>query len=184
MELHSKGYTSKQIAEQVGYHYLSVRRAIRNEIARKTPRKDLNAIYEQMAIDRVTMTIHQVSEKYGYGLRHIRTVTRDHPLSDKFLRPKRGFPEKQDKKPKSIRIRKSTKPTKEDSMKVIQKGHFKLQKNENVFETKVRTEARSVPMYDSKNTVLFIKSSDKRTNEQIRKEWLEKREGELRRVAS
>ncbi len=65
----------------------------------------------------------------------------------------------------------------------IQTGECKINTNQKVYKTKQTEVTRTVSMYDSKNTVLFIKSSDRRSNEQIRKEWLSKRDGELRKVS-
>lgn len=146
-------------------------------------------LIDKMANDRIHMRRFEVAKKYGMCDSNVGKLLANHPLSSKFLgiEVRRDKPIK--KAPKPVVKKAKPKPTlkKKDVVKVgqidMQKGHVKLQNNEKVFETKKQDFSRSVSMHDSKNTVLFIKSSDKRSNEQIRKEWLSKSEGELRKVS-
>lgn len=114
----------------------------------------------------------------------------NHPLSSKFLGTEVRKDKPIKKAPKPVVKKAKPKPTlkKKDVVVVgqvdMQKGHVKLQKNEKVFETKKQDFSRSVSMHDSKNTVLFIKASDKRSNEQIRSDWHAKQAEGLRKLAS
>jgi len=65
----------------------------------------------------------------------------------------------------------------------MQKGYVKLQKNEKVLPNRVHKPKKSVPMFDSKNTVLFVDMDDLRSPEEIRSEWKIKQELSLKNLA-
>lgn len=72
----------------------------------------------------------------------------------------------------------SVKPKKESNLDKVGKGHVKLLAKEKVLKNKVKDpkDYRSVRMLDSKNTTLFVKKSDKRSDKEVRADWREKRE--------
>jgi len=193
-ELLLLGLSHPKIMEQTGVSRITICRyssALKKgeKTKREINKEEREILIDKMANDRIHMRRFEVAKKYGMCDSNVGKLLANHPLSSKFL----GIEVRKDKPikkaPKPVIKKAKPKPTlkKKDVVTVgqidMQKGHVKLQKNEKVFETKKQEFARSVSMHDSKNTVLFIKSSDKRSNEQIRKEWLEKREGELRKVS-
>jgi len=72
----------------------------------------------------------------------------------------------------------------EDYLPNLEKGFAKVHGGEKVFETKQPKAMRSVPMYDSKNTIKFVDLDDPRSNEEIRSAWKEEQEKKLRSLAS
>lgn len=157
-KLRQKGLKHREIAEKLKLEVGTVKSICRKRGLIQDKRIiDVDALVK----DRLVMSLANVAKKHKLSLFTVLKYTRDNPLV-RGLRHSNSLP---------------------GSQPHMQKGHVKLQKNEKVFETKKQDFTRSVSMHDSKNTVLLIKSSDKRSNEQIRKEWLSKREGELRKVS-
>ena len=181
-QLKGIGKSSKEIAEIIGVNRETVKRLLRN----RNPRKNTLMLYNQIAIDRTKMTANEVASKYGYDVSHIRKITSKHPLSDQFVRPCRGQGKRRSKTYKPLPKKKEPKykNIKDDALKVMEKGHVKLQKGETILPTRIPKAQRSVPMYDSKNTIKFVDLDDPRSNEEIRSAWKEEQEKKLRSLAS
>jgi hypothetical protein len=139
-----------------------------------------------METDRLTMTTKEVAAKYNRTIRAVNQATQDSLLKDKFKFPAGKAPKPpRIKKEKVIpeqskrqlkKIDKKSAGFKEDLLPKMNKGEIKLLKGETVFKTKVHdvTKQRQISLRDPKNTTIFVKLSDSRTDEQIRTQFLNK----------
>ena len=75
---------------------------------------------------------------------------------------------------------------KEGNQDLIQKGEVKLQKGTKIFKKLELNEDdyRTVRLLDNKNTIKIVKKSDPRTDEEIREEWKESQERQLKKLSS
>ncbi|MVZ67411.1 hypothetical protein GQF61_16270 [Sphingobacterium sp. DK4209] len=189
MEMHFDGVSKKVIATTLSVHLETVKRVVRRELKRASDGVlTKQETYEQIANDRLTMSLSEVSAKYKIGKRQISEVTKDHPLRPRFFKPKPiRRPKEHNKEAKKPKLK--PKPTKKKKdvvvidQSVMQKGHVKLQKNEKILPNRVHKPKKSVPMFDSKNTVLFVDIDDLRNPEEIRSEWRIKQELSLKNLA-
>lgn len=131
---------------------------------------------KKIAIDRLTMTVSEVAKKYNRTVRSVNRLTEDSPLKhrfkdDKKVKRSRAAPENIiSRESKSV---KTNTPIKEDILLKMNKGEVKLQKGETVFKTKVHdvTQQRQISLHDPKNTIIFVKKSDPRTDDEIRSQY-------------
>lgn len=182
LKLHKQGMRMYHIAQQVGITPRTVKHYIKlmtgeAPIIRKAKPYLTKEQKEQIAIDRLTMSISEVAKKYDRVERYITMVTANHPLKDQFVRYKKKAVKPEEKKrkyqpkkaPKTMEGAKSNKLSIDQSK--MQKGNVKLKAYERVFENKVykKEEQRAVPLNDNKGTIVYVNISDQRTNDQIRK---------------
>lgn len=181
IELRKSGVQFQEISEQTGISYNTIKSICYRNGAY---RQNVVSMKKQMETDRLTMTTKEVAAKYNRTIRAVNQATQDSQLKDKFKFPA-------GKKPKPPKIKKekviSEKPkrklkkidkqpagVKEDLLQKMNKGEIKLLKGETVFKTKVHdvTKQRQISLRDPKNTVIFVKMSDTRSDEEIRNQFL------------
>lgn len=133
-------------------------------------------------------SITNLSEEFDLSTRHISTIIGIKPKVIKKTLPKPLKKVKEpkpntEKKIKLIKLKPLPKskpikvlPTKEEVLSKMNRGEIKLLKGETVFKTKVHdiTQQRSISLRDQKNTTIFVKLSDTRTDEEIRNQYLNK----------
>ncbi len=176
------GKSPIEITKETGINYSSVRSIIRRIIGvADRASSEKRKMYDQMAIDRLTMTSIEVGIKYGITTRYVNQLLQKHPEKGKFKMIRQKADPKLKSRPNTRIKTKVTEPIDKPSM---QKGHFKLQKNEKIFQTKQPKAMRSVPMYDSKNTIKFVELDDPRSNEEIRSAWKESEEKKFKNLSA
>ncbi|MEI2271862.1 hypothetical protein OHD16_06875 [Sphingobacterium sp. ML3W] len=136
-------------------------------------------------------SIVSIGNEFDLSPRHISTIV---GVKEKKIKPPKPKIIKKApstlKKPKEVKpiklpvlkVSKKTKkiqssPTKDQVLKKMNIGEIKLLKGEKVFKTRNHdiTQQRSIPLGDLKNTVIFVKISDPRTDEEIRNAYLNKK---------
>jgi len=205
MSLHKRGYSNAKIAEEINMIRTSIYRIVKRETEREKKGLPTREEYIKSIIEaRKVMHLDEVAKKFGLTQSCVSNLTRKHPDTKLFKRRTREytrkpkslkeekpkmtkkskpkvFPKKEIKKPVIIP---KTKPKKTEAKQIIpaiqsnemmQKGHVKLQKNETVLPSRIRKAQRSIPIYDSKNTLIFVDEDDPRSNEIIRQEYLSKK---------
>lgn len=191
LKLKAEGISNLEIAKQIGLHPETVKRLLRRKIP--FDRDRIKRIHSQLVIDRLSMPLSEVAKKHNLNPNYISTLTSKHEKSKDFIRMETGVKRgtKKAPKPKKSTPKTTTKPKKivenKDlitSLEKMQKGHVKLQKGETILPTRIPKAQRSVPMYDSKNTIKFVDLDDPRSNEEIRSAWKEEQEKKLRSLAS
>lgn len=194
-QLCDQGLKIHEIVTKTGLSRITVARHVARHRRGELTITEQNALNQKkladyMAKDRLTMSRGEVAEKYGVNQSWVHKLTADHPLAPqfkslRFREHRKENPAKEVKKPKL-----KAKPTKKKKdVSVIdqngmQKGHVKLKKNETVLPNRIHKPKKSIPMYDSKNTVLFVDIDCQKSHEQIRAEWRTKQEQSLKNLAS
>lgn len=189
-----EGVTIHEIAQRTGISRITVARHSARHRRGDLTTTEANEIRQRelannMAHDRLNMSRGEVAEKYGVNQSWVHKLTANHPLASqfkslRFREHRKEIKPKETKKPKL-----KPKPTKKKKdvvvidQSVMQKGHVKLQKNEKVLPNRIHKPKKSVPMFDSKNTVLFVDIDDLRSPEDIRSEWRIKQELSLKNLA-
>lgn len=180
IELRKSGVQFQEISEQTGISYNTIKSICYRNGAY---RQNVVSMKKQMETDRLTMTSKEVAAKYNRTIRAVNQSTQDNPLKDKFKFPS-GKPKptkiKKEKvisekpKRKLKKIDKQSAGFKEDLLPKMNKGEIKLLKGEKVFKTKVHdiTKQRQISLRDPKNTVIFVKMSDTRSDEEIINQFL------------
>jgi len=190
LKFDAEGKTNKQISEIINVPVSTVANN-RARLKRGEPLKiELNKIKTQELADKVanmrlTMITRRVSEQLGFSASYINHLVKGHKLEKQFVKYRSSFPMK-DVKKRKLKQKPATK--KKDVVIIdqsnMQKGHVKLQKNETVLPNRIHKPKKSIPMYDSKNTVLFVDIDCQKSPEQIRAEWRTKQEQSLKNLAS
>ncbi|GHE35069.1 hypothetical protein [Sphingobacterium griseoflavum] len=182
LELVNQGITNMGISEKTGISYHTVKTIIHKNIGPRNKRrnKDLDKLYSDIANDRLTMTLQEVAAKYGKTTRYIDHTTCRHPLRPQF---KSNRPPRKVKKHSDIKRKKDINSIDHSRM---EKGEVKLKKNERVFENRTfdKSLQRAVSLNDSKKTVVFVKSSDTRSDEEIRSFFRERNDKEIKELSS
>lgn len=201
LSLKKQGYSTKDIAIETGVNYNTARGIIWKKIggAKQFTKDEIEYLRQRMAEDRMEMCIGDVADKYGRTIRYISSATKDHPDRHLFKRKKINKKQKNPevKVKKEIRPKKPLIPnnTKKEHLKKepklfrsdgMQKGHVKLKKEEKVIPTRKYTpsEQRAVPLNDGKNTLIFVNINDTRTNDEVRRAFIEKNEREYQSLKS
>ncbi len=190
--LYNNGKSYPEISEITGVTRISISRHIANykkglpcAIKSKNDRK--KDFVERIAKDRLTLSVSETAKKHGISEMYVKVLTLKHPNQANFYNPVRDYskrnlnPTKKLGRPRTVV---DNKKSKDASLEVMQKGHVKLQKGETILPTRIPKAQRSVPMYDSKNTIKFVDLDDPRSNEEIRSAWKEEQEKKLRSLAS
>lgn len=185
IELRKNGVQFTDICEQTGVPYATVKNiCYRNGVYREKR----VSMKKQMETDRLTMTAKEVAAKYNRNIRTVNQATQDSPLKHLFKFTEKVKKEKvKVAKPKPVKppkpitlkvLRKPKKkvvsPTKDEVLKKMNIGEVKLRKDETVFKTKVHdiNQQRSINLNDPKNTTIFVKLTDIRTDDEIRNAYL------------
>lgn len=187
--LSKTGMVGKEIAKMVNVCHETVKRILRK--ANSYDPHSVKKLHANLAEDRLTLPLNEVAAKYNLSASYVSQVTNLSDLRSKFVRMKRPLKPKEPAglntslKLKRLRRKKQEAvPLKEDALLGIQKGNAKLMKGEKVHPQRKHEPTRSIPMLDSKNTILFVKLTDTRSNDQIRSEWHAKQAEGLRKLAS
>jgi len=180
VSMHHQGFSNLEISRTTQIVYNTVKTVIRREIyndkARSAESIDL---HEQFARERLHLTAKEVAEAHGMSPRYVRHVTKDHPRKDKFKRARATTGIEKAKPDKLVR----KKPVTEIGHDTVYKGFAKLKPNEKVYETREHRPKRAVPIRDIKNTIIFVDQDDPRSNDQIRTEYLARREELIKQLA-
>lgn len=176
LSLYDSGSTYKEISNETGINYTSVKTVIRrNRKLGINIGNDLSELKKEVALHRHTMYASEVAKKYGKTSKWVYWMTKDSPDKDKFLVYRRT---------KAVGILGKNQRVEIKERVPTDKGFAKVKKTEKVFETKQPKAMRSVPMYDNKNTIKFVELDDPRSNEEIRSAWKEEQDKKLRSLAS
>ncbi|MDM1049491.1 hypothetical protein [Sphingobacterium hotanense] len=190
-----QGLKIHEIVTKTGISRITVARHVARHRRGELTITEQNALSQKkladdMAKDRLTMSRGEVAEKYGVNQSWVHKLTADHQLASqfkslRFREHRKDNPAKEVKKPKL-----KPKPTKKKKdVSVIdqtgmQKGLVKLKKNETVLPNRIHKPKKSIPMYDSKNTVLFVDIDEPKCPDQIRAEWHEAQNKSFKKFAS
>lgn len=171
VSLKLSGKRNKYIAEKTGVNYNTVKTVLAKHIPPK--KKSTQEIYKKIEFDRTKMGVKEVALKYGYSVHHINFITVNSKLKPLFIydhpRAKKD-PEKDDNKESK---------TKRVSLSNLREQKASTKADKSVMKTLVREE-RPVNIFDLKNTIVYVKVSDTRTDEQIKIDYLKNQERKLK----
>ena len=175
ISLRKQGLINREISERTSVGLGSVKHYVRKHfgVVKRITRKDLEKVANEMAKDRLTMTLPQVSTKWQRSIRYVSMMTAKHPLNDQFI----GRKKQAQRKPKTIKRKIPKSQAKDvivDGQKYMNKGFVKVLKKEKVFDNRKfdQRNQRAISLGDSKNTVVYVNINDPRSTQEIRQSFI------------